>query len=191
MRFFMLAAVLFFSMASYAQKTKSSYQAYVLGKELRYERGNSQEIVDRSPINFSLALEIEQISLMFEYSQFEEYTGNETANISRKHQDASAWFRHHFYQDKLPDAKRWSVFAGGGVGGFEEEVKTTLMNYSRTDKAPIKLFAGLVFGAVAGVELKKDIEFLIAAETRALLASEYNPNPIWSAVMRMGIGVNF
>lgn len=198
MRFLVIAAALFSSLASYAQKKTElksssvghSYQAYVLSKELRYERENAQEIVDRNPLNFALALEVDQVSLLFEYSNFEEKTGNETANISRKHQDISAWFRHHFYQEKFVEAK-WSVFAGGGVGGFEEEVKTTLMGQSRSDKAAIKMFAGLVFGAVVAAEIKKDIDFLVAAEGRALIAKEYDPNPIWSAVLRMGIGVRF
>lgn len=198
MNFFVTAVILFFSLASYAQKkaevktslSSSSVQAYVLSKELRYERDNSQEIVDRNPVNFSVGVEVNQVSLLLEYSSFEENTGNETANISRKHQDVSLWFRHHFYREKFAEAK-WSVFAGGGAGGFEEEVRTTLMGQSRTDKAAIKMFAGLVFGAVAAVEMKKNIEFLVGAEGRTLLASEYDPNPIWSAVLRMGLGVRF
>ena len=198
MNFFVTAVILFFSLASYAQKkaevktslSSSSVQAYVLSKELRYERDNSQEIVDRNPVNFSVGVEVNQVSLLLEYSSFEENTGNETANISRKHQDVSLWFRHHFYREKFAETK-WSVFAGGGAGGFEEEVRTTLMGQSRTDKAAIKMFAGLVFGAVAAVEMKKNIEFLVGAEGRTLLASEYDPNPIWSAVLRMGLGVRF
>ncbi len=198
MNFFVTAVILFFSLASYAQKkaevktslSSSSVQAYVLSKELRYERDNSQEIVDRNPVNFSVGVEVNQVSLLLEYSSFEENTGNETANISRKYQDVSLWFRHHFYREKFAEAK-WSVFAGGGAGGFEEEVRTTLMGESRTDKAAIKMFAGLVFGAVAAVEMKKNIEFLVGAEGRTLLASEYDPNPIWSAVLRLGLGVRF
>lgn len=164
---------------------KSEMQLYMVNPELRYERGNSQDLVDRKPMNLAFAYKYKKISILAEYSRFMENTGNVTSSIERTHQDFSLWFRHHFLETKSRKMI-FSLFGDAGVGAFDEEVKTTLMGDSRTDKSPAKFMTGLGVGGDLAVNLTEGFDFIVAVEGRTLLASEFDPNPVWSALLRLG-----
>jgi hypothetical protein len=184
-----LLAVLLMAVPGYGAATKSEVQVYPVNPEIRYERGNSQTLVDRQPLNIAVAYQHKKISLLMEYSRFEENTGNATSSIERTHQDLSLWFRHHFLETQS-QSMTFSLFGGAGAGTFDEEVKTTLMGASRLDKSPARFVAGLGVGGDLEVAVAKSVDFVVAVEGRTLLASEYDPNPVWSAVLRLGIAIS-
>ncbi|WII73111.1 hypothetical protein QJS83_04395 [Bdellovibrio sp. 22V] len=164
----------------------SAVNLYLLNPELRYERDSSQELVNRRPLNFAFSFEYAKLNFMAEYARFTEETGNATSSIDRTHQDLVLWLRYSFMQRKLPEFS-WKLFTGAGAGGYQEEVKTTLMGDSRTDKSDLKFMSGLVLGGEVAYSVNPRFGLLAGVEGRALLASDFDPNPIWSAVLRLGL----
>lgn len=187
MKTFAFLIVMLLAGPGYAQD--SQLQFYLANLEMRYERGNSQTPEDRKPINVAMAYQHKKISLLLEYSRFEENTGNATAAIERTHQDLSLWFRHHFMETKIRSSTL-SLFAGAGAGAYDEQVKSTLMGASRWDKSSAKFVSGLGVGGDLEVALRENFDFIMAVEGRTLFASEYDPNPIWSAVLRLGFALS-
>lgn len=178
------------SVVKSAKTEKSDLQFYLLNYEMRFERGNSQELENKNPQNFAIAYRFEKISVLLEYSQFAENSGNSTASIERKHQDMTTWFRHHFFYSSYRRVA-FSLFGGVGAGAFREEVKTSLLGSSRTDQADAKFMSGLAVGGDLAARLSPQVTLLLGVEGRALLAAEFEPNPLWSMVVRSGIGIQF
>lgn len=169
------------------QEDSNSLKVFLLNPEMRYERGDSQEIVDRKPLNFAVALQMRKVSVLMEYARFEEETGNGTSSLERTHQDVVMWGRYHFFNGTNGDRRVEStLFAGVGAGVYEEEVSTTLMGEVRTDKSNPKFMSGIVVGGEVSLSLTKDFGLLAGLEGRALFASDFDPNPVWSAALRLG-----
>lgn len=187
-----LFAVLFFSGASaYAQNSGSAtaVSLYLFNPEMRYERAESQDLEDRRPFNFALGYQSSEFSLLAEYTRFSEETGNATATIDRNHQDVLVWFRYHALKTSVGDAIRGYLFVGAGAGGYMEEVTTSLMGVSRTDKDQWKFQSGLVLGGETSVLIYQNWQLVAGLEGRTLFASDNEPNPLWSAVLRLGIQI--
>ncbi|WP_374075450.1 hypothetical protein [Bdellovibrio bacteriovorus] len=197
MRSLILLFVLLFAGLAQAQVSRAkmpsfrdesnSLKIFLLNPEMRYERADSQEMVDRKPLNFAVALQMRKISVLMEYARFEEDTGNGTSSLERTHQDVVMWGRYHFFNGTNGDQSVEStLFAGAGAGLYEDEVTTNLMGQSRTDKSNTKFMSGVVAGGEVSVNVTKDFGVLAALEGRALFASDFDPNPVWSAVLRLG-----
>ncbi|WP_413943395.1 hypothetical protein [Bdellovibrio sp. HCB-162] len=162
-------------------------KVFLLNPEMRFERGDSQELVDRKPLNFALALQMRKFSVLTEYARFEENTGNTTSSIDRTHTDLVVWGRYHFFNGTNPNRSVDStLYAGIGAGLYEEEIVTTLMGSSRTDKSNPKFMSGVSVGGEVALNVNKDFGFVGGLEGRALFASDFDPNPVWSAVLRLG-----
>ncbi len=198
MRFLLLSFLFLFASVSQAQVSRAKMPApppapsylnvYLLNPELRYERGNSQELEDRRPLNFALAYQAPKFTLLAEYARFTEETGNSTSGIDRTHQDLVLWLRYHAFNSEAGGAK-FIFYGAAGAGGYEEEVKTTLMGTSRTDKSSLQFMSGLGAGGEATMAVNKGFAFLAGLEGRALFASDFDPNPVWSAIVRLGIQI--
>ncbi|WP_415064070.1 hypothetical protein [Bdellovibrio sp.] len=186
MKYRLFVLTFLFSAVGWAQT--SSLRAYLLNPEMRFERANSQEMMDRRPLNIALGYQKEKFSILAEYARFEEDTGNATSSLDRTHQDVVVWFRYHFLNriDKQ-SLSTTTLFAGAGAGAYEEQVVTTLMGVSRTDKTPTKFMSGFVVGAEFSILMNPHFGFVFGAEGRGLLASDFDPNPVWSALLRLGI----
>lgn len=164
----------------------SRWTLFLVNPELRYERSGSQEIVNRSPFNLGFAYQLGKYSLLTEFSKFKEESGNSTSSLERTHEDLSLWARYHFFKSGDKSSST-NVYISGGLGGFRETVTTTLMGASRTDTSETKLVSGLGIGGEFNYSFKKDIDLIAAAEARSLMGQGYDPNPMWSAVIRLGI----
>ncbi len=192
MKWSFFSLIFFFSTMGWAQTSSSpsSLRAYLLNPEMRFERASSQEMLDRKPLNIALGYQGQKFSILTEYARFEEDTGNATSSIDRTHQDVVVWFRYHFFnQTDKKTLGATTLFAGAGAGAYEEEVVTTLMGLSRTDKTPMKFMSGFVVGAEFSILMNPHFGFVIGAEGRGLLASDFDPNPVWSALLRLGIQI--
>lgn len=186
MKILSLIFVVLFVVPGHASQDESSLHLYFLNPEMRYEKGNSQELVDRKPVNTAVAYRFKNVSALVEYTHFDEQTGNETSMIERNHKDLSLWLRAHFFTAQN-HAIKTSLFGGLGVGSYEEEVQTTLLGVSQTDRSSAKPFAGLVVGAEMAFSVTEYFGFLVGAEARSLAAPDFTPNPLWSAVLRLGL----
>lgn len=170
-----------------AAQEPAKLNIYLLNPEMRFERGSSQDIVDRRPLNISLGVQFNKVSLLVEYVRFEEKSGNATTSIARQHQDVVAWMRYHLVRRSFDEANlKGLLYAGVGAGVYEEEVKTTLMDSSRTDKGSAKFMSGLSGGGELALSVTQNFSLLGGAELRSLFSAEFEPNPIWSAVVHLG-----
>lgn len=168
-----------------AEDTVSLLALYPLAYEMRYERGNSQDLESRQPMNFGLGYHRSRYSVLFEYSHFSDESGNSTSSIERKHQDLLMWGRYNLVAG-AEEHMRGIVYLGAGVGGYEEEVVTTFMGSSRSDKTGMKVMGGVA----AGLEMFMTGRYggvSAALEGRALVGADFDPNPIFGVVLRLGL----
>lgn len=191
MRLGLFAILFLLGVSAYAQNSGSAtaVSLYLFNPEMRYERAESQDLEDRKPFNIAVGYQGSQFGLLTEYSRFSEGTGNDTAAIERSHQDLLVWFRYHVFKASLAEDVRGHVFVGAGAGGYTEEVTTTLMGASRTDKDQWKFQSGLVAGGEVSISIYHNWQFVAGLEGRTLFASDYEPNPLWSAVLRLGFQI--
>lgn len=169
---------------------KNQLQFFLINPELRYERSNSQELVDRKPKNFAIAYKVYENSFLAEYSQFDEMTGNATSSLSRHHQDFSILYRNHFLESQS-GVLTFSMYWGAGAGLYQDEMTTTLLGLSRVDKSNPRLMGALSFGSDLKYGLSRNMELAMAAEGRSQIASDFDPNPVWSAIVRLGLVVRY
>ncbi len=170
------------------QPVFSEIGVHVFNPEFRLERGSSQDLEIRTPLNVALSYVGTRGSVLVEYSKFTETSGNVTSSIDRDHQEMMAWGRYHLVQTgSVKELKVFRIHAGVGLGGYEEEVTTTLMGDSRTDKAAMKFMSGLELGADMVLYVNDRFGFSVGAEARGLFAADFNPNPTWSGVVRLGL----
>nr|BFD64239.1 hypothetical protein BdHM001_29200 [Bdellovibrio sp. HM001] len=168
-----------------AEDTVSLLALYPLTYEMRYERGNSQDLESRQPVNFGLGYHRSRYSVLFEYSHFSNETGNSTSSIERKHKDLLMWGRYNLVSG-AEEHMRGIVYLGAGLGGYEEEVITTFMGSSRSDKTAMKVMGG----ASAGLEMFMTGRYggvSAALETRALMGPDFDPNPVFGVILRLGL----
>ncbi|MGZ3775001.1 MAG: hypothetical protein ACXVCY_14020 [Pseudobdellovibrionaceae bacterium] len=187
MKYFFFVFAFLFSLLSRAENAGvDSLRFYLLNPEMRFERDGSQELVDRKPLNIAFEYSRKKISLALEYSRFQEDTGNLTSALQRIHQDYLLWLKYRFwdYTDREFTA---DIFAGGGAGAYEESVTTSLLGNSRTDRSGLKFLSGLVAGGEIVRKVSGNFSLLVGLDGRALISSDFDPNPIWSAVLRFGL----
>lgn len=168
--------------------TEKSVRLYLLNSEMRYDRDNSQEISDRKPFSLSAGLQWNRWSLIAEYSKYTEQSGNASAAFDRTHQGLMAWGRYNAIVLKSPSiALMTQIYVGAGVGTYQEEVTTTLLGNNRDDKSNLKMMSGLCAGTEVSYGINKNFGVLIALEGRTHLASDFDPNPIFGAIVRTGV----
>mgnify|MGYP003341436024 CR=1 FL=1 len=92
------------------------------GLEARWEKGDSQELEQRNPTNFSFAYRTKILSVLFEYSKFSESSGNASLSTDRTHEEMMLWGRWHFLRFEN-ESIRTSMYGGLGVGAYQEKVE--------------------------------------------------------------------
>jgi hypothetical protein len=196
MKWSLLIATLCFSLFSHAQESRAKMprpapesdqlQIFPLDLEMRFEKNAEGEYIDRKPLNLSFSYRAPNWSVLFEYSKFEEESGNATSSIDRKHEEMTVWGRWHLWKFK-EGRTRLSVFAAAAVGAYQEEVTTTLAGNSQTDKTGYQMLGGFGGGADISYQLTKTFGVIAAVEGRGLMAQDFDPNPTWGAVVRTGV----
>ncbi|MFM6930022.1 MAG: hypothetical protein ACKOX6_16240 [Bdellovibrio sp.] len=196
MKVFVILSFLFLSLSVHAQELRMKQPQpapephqlhfYLLDIEMRYEKDAADEWVDRKPMNFGIAYRAPRWSLLFEYAQFTEASGNSTLSIDRTHEEMLFWGRWHLWSMKA-QRTQVSVYGAGGAGVYQENVKTALNGSSETNTTGYKVMTGLAAGADMSYLFTRSFGVVAALEGRGLIASEFDPNPTWSAVVRTGI----
>lgn len=171
-----------------AQTPSSQIQVLPLNFEWRYERDTGGEFVERKPENFALAYSRSAWSAMLEYSRFQEETGNASLAVTRKHHELSSWLRYH-YLKVVPLSVDVLVkpYVGLGLGMFQEEVKTYVSGASRSDSGGAKVFSALSVGSQISVVIDPSFSFVMGLEGRGLFSSDFDPNPLGSVVLQLGL----
>ncbi|QLY25008.1 hypothetical protein [Bdellovibrio sp. KM01] len=161
-------------------------QLYPLAMDIRYEKDSADNYIEQKPQNLSFAYRTNAWSVLFEYSKFTEESGNPTLNIKRDHEEMLLWGRWHLWRLQKK-SMRVSVYGGGSLGTYKEDVTTTLSGTSQKDSTGGKFLSGLAAGADISYDFTKYFGVIAAAEGRGLIGQELDPNPTFGGVIRTGI----
>lgn len=164
----------------------STVVLYPLNVEVRYERGASQDLEARQPVNFALGYLSRSYGIYAEYSAFSETSGNSTSSIDRAHREMTLWARYNFLRGH-DSGTHGFMYVAGGLGGYEEEVTTNFMGSSREDKAGMKLMGGAALGVEAIFMTSVGVGFSLGIEGRVLGGADFDPNPNMSGLLRLGL----
>lgn len=167
-------------------------RAYLLSPEMRFERDSSQNVVDRKPLNISLGYQKLRWSFLLEYARFSEGSGSATYFVDRTHEDIVVWTRYHFWNATFLEGRQnLQLYGGLGLGGYKESLVTTFQGQSRKDTGSLLFMSGLSAGAESSLKITESFLFSLGLEGRTLVASDFDPNPLWSLVLRVGVGFIF
>lgn len=155
------------------------FNIFPLNGELRYERDATQQMVDRRPLNFAVGLRKGPSTLLFEYSKFNEKTGNATLSLDRGHEEFLLWWKQNILNFAMLD-----LFIAGGAGAYTEKVTTTLAGSgSSEDSSGLQMMGG----ASAGVQSLLFHYVLVSFEGRLMAGKNFDPNPQPGALLRLGV----
>lgn len=155
------------------------YDIFPINLELRYERDTSQQMVDRRPLNLAFGVRKGPTTVLFEYSQFSEVTGNATLQLDRSHTEYTFWWKQNMMNFDFFD-----FFIAGGAGAYSEKVVTTLAGSGNsTDSTGLQIMGG----AAAGVQSLLFKYMLVSFEGRLMAGKNFDPNPQPGAVLRVGV----
>lgn len=147
--------------------------------EIRYDRNASQQMQDRRLLNLALGAGKGPSTVIFEYSKFNEKTGNSTLSVDRIHEEYLFWWK----QNAL-EYEQVSLFASVGAGAYAEKVVTSLAGSgSTTDKGRLEVAGGLG----AGLQTLVFRYVLVSLEGRLVAGKNLDPNPQPGAVLRVGL----
>lgn len=155
------------------------FDVFPLNGELRYERDATQQMVARSLLNFAFGVRKGPSTVLFEYSQFGEKSGNATLSLDRRHEEYVFWFKQNMMNFEFFD-----LFIAGGAGAYNEKVTTTL---SGSDSAVDSSGMQLMGGGSAGVQSMLFKLVLISFEGRLMIGKNFDPNPQPGMLLRLGV----
>lgn len=179
MKFFILAALLLTSSFSFAQSKLRYLVSY--NPETRLQRdSNTQQIAFNSLFNIGGGVVLDRTLVKFEFSKFEQNSGNPTLSVNRQHSEYVVWLNYDIMN--LGPA---TVFAGLGGGFLQETVKTTLNGATTTDRGNLELLAG----AGGGFRAVIADHFVGSIEGRFIASQNFDPNP--QAAFVLGLGYLF
>ena len=161
-----------------------------LGVDLRLERSNEQSTALKGFMSFALGYYFSRYNLILEHQSYSETSGNSTSNVSRDYGDFSLWGKYSFYRIRQ-QGLRFSLLAGAGVGTYQEEITTRYMGSERTDSSKAKLMGGIGAGAELQYLIGTNIGVTLLTEGRAQFAQSFDPNPILSVLLRLGLFYSF
>jgi hypothetical protein len=151
---------------------------YLLNSEARFIRGVSQEFVSRSSTNnFAVGGRYGATTLLLEYALFTETSGNATLSIANARREYIVWWKEHLYSFGFGD-----LYSALGLGGYKEEVRTTLNGTSLTDQGETSAMAGIGLG-VSSLIFK---HIIVSLEGRIVAGSNFDPNPSPGILFRSG-----
>lgn len=184
MKFF--AAIFFlllgFAQAQAAEKaavTPWHYDVFPLNGEVRWERDATQQMVDRHPFGLAFGVRKGPSTVLFEYSKFDEKTGNATLALDRSHEEFLFWWKQNIMNFEMLD-----LFIAGAVGGYTEKVTTTLAGSgSSEDTTGLQMMGGVS----AGVQSLIFRYVLVSFEGRLMAGKNFDPNPQPGMLLRLGV----
>jgi hypothetical protein len=150
-----------------------------LNAEIRWERDATQQMVDRHPFGLAVGVRKGPSTVLFEYSKFDEKTGNATLSLNRSHEEFLFWWKQNIMNFEMLD-----FFVSGGAGAYTEKVVTTLAGSgSSEDSTGLQVMGGISAGA-------QSLLFryvLVSFEGRLMAGKNFDPNPQPGMLLRLGV----
>jgi hypothetical protein len=155
------------------------YDIFPLNGELRWERDSTQQMVDRHPFGLAFGVRKGPSTVLFEYSKFDEKTGNATLALDRSHEEFLFWWKQN-----IMNFERVDFFISGGAGAYSEKVVTTLAGSgSAEDSTGLQMMGG-VSGGVQSLLFRY---VLVSFEGRLMAGKNFDPNPQPGMLLRVGV----
>ncbi len=155
------------------------YDIFPLNGEIRWERDATQQMVDRHPFGLAFGVRKGPSTVLFEYSKFDEKTGNAALALDRSHEEFLFWWKQNLINFEMLD-----LFAAGAAGGYTEKVTTTLAGSgSSEDSTGLQMMGGVSAGA-------QSLLFryvLVSFEGRVMAGKNFDPNPQLGMLLRLGV----
>jgi hypothetical protein len=185
MKFFWLLCFLILPLTVHAADGLSA-QIFPLNAESRFERSMDQELVQRQPRTLAAGIRYALFSALFEASEFSDKTGNSTLGVDRTLQSYLLWGRMHYYNQNYKELD-FSFYAGIAAGVYQESISTTLSGIQSKDPGTQAMAGGLCLGFDTSIFVYKNLAVITAIEFRLLGGQDFDPNPQFSGVWRLGI----
>lgn len=181
------------SLCSFLSEARADIvRGYFLNSEMRYERDHNQDVVNRNPMNYAISYQRARFSVQLENVYFTETSGNDTTAIERQHDEYVAWFRMHALAWTFGNNNHTvQMYGGFAAGAYQETVTTVLMGTPRKDTGRWTFMTGASAGAEYSAKITQNFLAVAAVEGRGFTGGDIDPNPMWSAVFRLGVGVLF
>ena len=166
-----------------AQKPTAARQAnfngpvFQLGFDSRFERDESQTIVQRSFMSYAAGYIYSNWIFEGEYGSFGTSSGNATLSVDRKTESLLLWT----YWQAL-DFRHFAPYVGGAMGGIRDTVQTQFLGSSEADESPWNLTIAGAFG----VRFLQRTHFWLSIETRLYKNTHLDPDPQFGALLRLG-----
>lgn len=180
--------ILFYLLGVTSAYASSAVELYPYNFEMRYERADSQEMVNRNPHSFSVAYVQERSKFLFDYSSFSENTGNFTSSIDRKHYEYVMWYQYSWYQANTQKIA-WGIYNGIGAGAYEDNIVTKFVSETRADRSGYKTVGALSMGFKSAFVINPKYAVVSSLEGRLFMASDFDPNPNFGAILRLGLNI--
>lgn len=181
------------SLCSFLNEARADVvRGYFLNSEMRYERASNQDIVNRNPVNYAISYQRARFSVQLENVYFTETSGNASAAVERQHEEYVAWFRMHALAWTFGASNHTlQLYGGFAAGAYQETVTTVLTGTPRKDAGRWTFMTGASAGAEYSAKITQKFLAVAAAEGRGFTGGDMDPNPMWSAVFRLGVGFIF
>ncbi|MEZ0392342.1 MAG: hypothetical protein ACAH59_09015 [Pseudobdellovibrionaceae bacterium] len=157
---------------------QSPHLMLAAGPEWRPEKDLENKTSIHTLSNYALGAGFRDYLFILEKSSFEESSGNAALNVERRLESIMLWG-----EWRAPAWKAFVPYLGGGLGAYQEIVKTNLPPApSTTRETSHKMLTGLNFG------LQLEIPILwLSLEGRLLFGDELDPQPTLGALARVGL----
>lgn len=165
--------------AAKTPETPWRYDIFPLNGEVRWERDATQQMVDRHPFGLAFGVRKGPSTVLFEYSKFDEKTGNATLALDRSHEEFLFWWKQNIMNFEMLD-----LFIAGAAGGYTEKVTTTLAGSGSSDDSTGLQMMG---GVSAGVQSVLFRYVLVSFEGRLMAGKNFDPNPQPGMLLRLGV----
>lgn len=162
----------------FAHVSQASVILWPLGSAMRMERDENRNLVPRIAQQYALGIGFDNWSVELARTQFESDSEEGNVRVVRNYEDMMLWLGHQVSLSEQVD------FVGsGGLGLYQEKIKTVVGVISSMSKSDQKLLFGL------GAELKWqpfDLGLLLSTGARVLMSEDFDPNPQPEFFVRVG-----
>ena len=157
---------------------QASLVLWPLGSAMRMERDENRNLVPRIAQQYALGIAFNSWSMELARSQFESDSEEGNVRVLRNYEDMTLWLGH-----QVSLSEQVNFVGSGGLGLYQEKIKTIVGVISSTSKSDQKLLFGL------GAELKWkpfDLGLLLSTGARVLMSEDFDPNPQPEFFIRTG-----
>lgn len=172
-------AIFFVFLLSISAQASSKFTAMMgYGLDARAERDQEQSVLPRYWHSIVLGAGYKPWMGLFEYSTFNEASGNDTLSVTRKTETALLWLQWH-----TEDAWAFRPYIGLGLGGYREVTDSTFYADTRTDQSE---WAEHIAGAI-GLRWATVSPMWLSIEGRLHSNKYLDPSPMLGLLLRIGL----